>query len=56
MVWRKSSFSGGGSASGGDCVEVAIPQPGRLQIRDSKNPRSTLSVTTEFVRWVKRPT
>lgn len=56
MVWRKSSFSGGGDAGGANCVEMAIPQPGQLQIRDRKNPRSTLSVTTDFLRWVKRPT
>ncbi|MFC4858834.1 DUF397 domain-containing protein [Actinophytocola glycyrrhizae] len=56
MVWRKSSFSGGGSASGGDCVEVAIPQSGRLHIRDSKNPAAALRVTSEFLSWVKRPT
>lgn len=55
MVWRKSSFSGGGDASGGNCVEVAIPRPGKISIRDSKNPSSTLSVTTGFLSWVKRP-
>ncbi|MFI7676926.1 DUF397 domain-containing protein [Actinophytocola sp. NPDC049390] len=56
MVWRKNSFSGGGSASGGDCVEVAIPRPGRLAIRDSKNPAHELRVTCDFLSWVKRPT
>lgn len=55
MVWRKSSFSGGGDASGGNCVEMAIPRLGQLRIRDSKNPSSTLSVSTDFLRWVKRP-
>jgi len=55
MVWRKSSFSGGGDASGGDCVEVAIPQTGQLGLRDSKNPTAELRVTTDFLAWVKRP-
>ncbi|MFI1679176.1 DUF397 domain-containing protein [Streptomyces sp. NPDC020607] len=35
-IWRKSSYSGGGS-SGGDCVEVA-DLPHRTAVRDSKNP------------------
>jgi hypothetical protein len=56
MVWRKSSFSGGGDAGGANCVEVAIPRPGRLAIRDSKNPSSELRVTCDFLSWVKRPT
>jgi hypothetical protein len=34
LVWRKSSYSGGG---GGECVEVAFPV-GRIAFRDSKNP------------------
>jgi hypothetical protein len=55
MVWRKSSFSGGGDAGGANCVEVAIPRPGQLRIRDSKNPAPTLRVTTAFLSWVKRP-
>ena len=53
MAWRKSSFSGGGDAGGANCVEVAIPQPGQLRIRDSKNPVSTLRVTSDFLSWVK---
>ena len=32
--WRKSSHSG----ANGDCVEVARPAPGRIAVRDSKNP------------------
>lgn len=35
-VWRKSSYSGGGS-SGGDCIEVAGLRAGTA-VRDSKNP------------------
>jgi hypothetical protein len=55
IVWRKSSFSGGGDASGGNCVEVACPQPGRLSIRDSKHPVTTgeLQVNPQFISWVK---
>lgn len=34
LKWVKSSYSGG---SGGNCVEVAS-QPGRVAVRDSKNP------------------
>jgi len=34
LVWRKSSYSGGG---GNECVEVAFPA-GRIALRDSKNP------------------
>lgn len=33
LSWRKSRYSGG---SGGQCVEVAAP--GRVLVRDSKNP------------------
>ncbi|MFD7718078.1 DUF397 domain-containing protein [Streptomyces sp. NPDC059814] len=35
-IWRKSSYSGGGS-SGGDCIEVAGLTT-RTAVRDSKNP------------------
>jgi hypothetical protein len=34
LVWRKSSYSGGG---GTECVEVAFPTR-RIAFRDSKNP------------------
>jgi len=33
-AWRKSSHSG----ANGDCVEVARPAPGRIAVRDSKDP------------------
>ena len=33
LSWRTSSYSGG---NGGQCVEVAAP--GRVLVRDSKNP------------------
>ena len=39
-VWRRSSFSGGGDASGGNCVEAAHLPDGRVAIRDSKSPAS----------------
>jgi hypothetical protein len=55
MVWRKSSFSGGGDASGANCVEVAIPRPGRLSIRDSKHPAATavLHANPQLLTWLK---
>jgi uncharacterized protein DUF397 len=34
LVWRRSSYSGGG---GSECVELAFP-PVRVAVRDSKNP------------------
>ncbi|WP_327025757.1 DUF397 domain-containing protein [Micromonospora sp. NBC_01739] len=34
-IWRKSTRSGD---NGGDCVEVAANLPGRVAVRDSKNP------------------
>ncbi|HLI36689.1 MAG TPA: DUF397 domain-containing protein [Streptosporangiaceae bacterium] len=33
--WRKSSYS---SANSGNCVEVARNLPGRVAVRDSKDP------------------
>jgi hypothetical protein len=38
MVWRRSSFSGGGGHGGADCVELAVLADGRFAVRDSKNP------------------
>lgn len=37
LVWRKSTFSGGGGTGGGDCVEVALLPGSRFALRDSKN-------------------
>ncbi|MBB5117979.1 hypothetical protein AF335_09810 [Streptomyces eurocidicus] len=38
-VWRKSSYSGGGGATGtDDCLEVADNIPGVVPVRDSKTP------------------
>jgi hypothetical protein len=46
VSWRKSSYSGG---SGGQCVEVAAP--GRVLVRDSKNPDGRrLAFSTEAWR------
>ncbi|MBQ0987714.1 DUF397 domain-containing protein [Streptomyces sp. F63] len=33
--WRKSSYSDNG---GGGCIEVSDGHPGRVPVRDSKNP------------------
>jgi hypothetical protein len=35
LRWRKSSYSSNG---GGNCVEVGTGLPGKVAIRDSKNP------------------
>ncbi|RKS79382.1 uncharacterized protein DUF397 [Actinomadura pelletieri DSM 43383] len=37
VEWRKSSRSGGGGGTMGDCVELASMN-GKIGIRDSKNP------------------
>ncbi|MFE4971542.1 DUF397 domain-containing protein [Kitasatospora sp. NPDC056651] len=34
-AWRKSSYSGN---DGGNCIEVAPGFPGRVPVRDSKDP------------------
>jgi hypothetical protein len=41
--WRKSTRSGG---NGGDCVEVASNLPGRVAVRDSKNPDGAVLALT----------
>lgn len=38
LVWRRSSFSGGGGTGGGNCVEAARLDADRFALRDSKNP------------------
>ncbi len=44
--WRKSSYSG----AHGDCVEVRVPGPDRVAVRDSKDPHGpTLSFGA--VQW-----
>ena len=37
-TWRKSSYSGGGSNGGGQCVEIGALADGHIAARDSKNP------------------
>ncbi|MQY07286.1 DUF397 domain-containing protein [Actinomadura macrotermitis] len=39
IVWRKSSYSGGGNVGGQDCVEVAELTKA-IGIRDSKAPEA----------------
>lgn len=53
MGWQKSSFSG--SATQGECVEVATAAFGHKQIRDSKDPDGAILTFTsgEFDAFVK---
>jgi hypothetical protein len=53
--WRKSSFSGGGSDTGGDCVEAAALPDGRIAVRNSKHPEAgTVFFTrTEIAAWLQ---
>ncbi|MCW2873457.1 DUF397 domain-containing protein [Actinacidiphila oryziradicis] len=53
--WRKSSFSGGGGETGGDCVETAALPDGRIAVRNSKHPEAgTVFFTrTEIAAWLK---
>ncbi|WP_369185761.1 DUF397 domain-containing protein [Streptomyces sp. Y1] len=39
LTWRKSSYS---STNVGECVEVAIGAPGRVPVRDSKDPEGAV--------------
>jgi hypothetical protein len=54
-VWRKSTFSGGGGQGGGDCVEVAPLEDGRLAVRNSKQPEkgAVLFTRAEMDAWFK---
>ncbi|QIQ04920.1 DUF397 domain-containing protein [Streptomyces liangshanensis] len=54
--WRKSSYSNG---EGGECLEVADDLPGRVPVRDSKNPSGpalvvSASAWADFVAYVTR--
>jgi len=54
--WRKSSRS---NSNGSECVEVADNLPGRVLVRDSKNPTGPVLTFTPaawaaFVRTVSR--
>ncbi|MEU8269832.1 DUF397 domain-containing protein [Sphaerisporangium sp. NPDC049002] len=42
-LWRKSTWSGG---DGGECVEVATNLPGKVAVRDSKNPHGPALIMT----------
>jgi hypothetical protein len=46
LVWRKSSFSGGGN---GDCIEIATGPDGLIHIRESDAP-DVVAVTTS-AKW-----
>jgi len=51
--WRKSSHSGGGGGSEGDCVEVASLLADQIGLRDSKNPGPKVAITrTAFTSLV----
>jgi Domain of unknown function (DUF397) len=47
LSWRKSSYSGNGGAT---CVEVARDLPGRVAVRDSKNPAGPV-LTVQPESW-----
>lgn len=53
--WRKSSFSGGGGMGGGDCVEVAPLEDGRIAVRNSNHPEKSAVLFTraEMGAWIK---
>ncbi|MEV7865549.1 DUF397 domain-containing protein [Streptomyces sp. NPDC088124] len=56
--WRKSSYSGGGGDTGGDCVETALLPDGRVAFRDSKRPEAAVvffgrAQTVFWLRYVK---
>jgi len=53
-IWRKSSFSNGSA----NCVEIATNFPGRVAVRDSKDPDGPILVFTTgewdaFLRMVR---
>ncbi|MER5781785.1 DUF397 domain-containing protein [Streptomyces mobaraensis] len=49
MIWRKSSYSQGGT---NECVEVAEGSADLIRIRDSKRPADpTLIITTHPAAW-----
>ncbi|ASR34538.1 DUF397 domain-containing protein [Prauserella marina] len=53
IEWRKSSFSGGNSGGGGNCVEMAVLPDDRIAVRNSKNPDAGMVLFTrsEMAAW-----
>lgn len=53
--WRKSSFSGGGDKGGGECVEVAPLEDGRIAVRNSNHPKkgAVLFTRAEMEAWIR---
>ncbi|MPZ67088.1 MAG: DUF397 domain-containing protein [Pseudonocardiaceae bacterium] len=53
--WRTSSYSGGNNGGGGQCVEVAALQDGRIAVRNSKRPDGAVLFFTraEMAAWIK---
>ncbi len=53
-AWRTSSYSGGGNG-GGQCVEVAVLEDGRIAVRNSKRPGDGVVFFTraEMAAWIK---
>ncbi len=54
-VWRVSSFSGGGGNGGGQCVQVAALDDGRIAVRNSNHPDEGVVFFTraEMAAWIK---
>lgn len=55
VVWRKSSFSGGGDNGGANCVELALLADGRIAVRNSNHPDAGAMFFTrpEIDAWVR---
>lgn len=53
--WRKSSFSGDGGTGGGNCVEVAPLEDGRIAVRNSNHLEkgAVLFTRAEMDAWIK---
>lgn len=55
LRWRKSSFSGGGGAGNGACIELAQLADGRFAVRDSKNPcGGTILIARATLEMIKQ--
>ncbi|MGH4019890.1 MAG: DUF397 domain-containing protein [Pseudonocardiaceae bacterium] len=53
-AWRTSSYTGGNNG-GGQCVEVAALDDGRIAVRNSKRPDEAVVFFTraEMAAWIK---